>query len=86
MAFRKGISGNPKGRKVGSPNKVGNGLREMIAEFLDGEFENIKADFKKLEPKDRMKFYADLLQYGLPKLQAVSSTINFENMSDEQLD
>ncbi len=43
-------------------------------------------DFEQLEAKDRLKVYTDLLQYGLPKLQAVSNTIEFENMTDEQLD
>ncbi len=42
-------------------------------------------DFKKLNPKDRAKIYCDLLQYGLPRLQAVSNEFQFEQLTDEQL-
>lgn len=86
MAFKKGESGNPAGRPHGSANKASGQLRQMITDFLEQRFESIVQDFKQLEPKDRLKVYTDLLQYGLPKLQAVSNSIEFENMSDEQLD
>ncbi len=86
MAFKKGISGNINGRPKGSQNKAGGQLREVIANFLEQRFEDVVNDFEQLEPKDRIKVYTDLLQYGVPKLQAVSNAIEFEQMTDEHLD
>ncbi|HEV7332337.1 MAG TPA: DUF5681 domain-containing protein [Flavisolibacter sp.] len=85
MPFEKGISGNPAGRKPGSTNKSTAQLREIVNNFLSDNFEAVAESFKSLPAKDKVKAYVDLLQYGLPKLQAESSN-PFENMTDEQLD
>lgn len=86
MAFEKGKSGNPAGKPKGAKNKINQDLRQRITDFLNGEFATIAQDFKELEPKDKMRFYTDILQYGLPKLQTTSLEIDFESMTDEQLD
>lgn len=85
MPFKKGQSGNPNGKPPGAKNKIGIQLRETISNFLIDNFETIQNDFKKLNPKDRAKIYCDLLQYGLPRLQAVSNEFQFEQLTDEQL-
>jgi hypothetical protein len=82
MKFQDGNSGKPKGAK----NKIGLQLRETIAEFLSDNFSKVEADFHSLKPKERVRLYCDLLQYGLPKLQAVSLEFDFEKLTDEQLD
>ena len=86
MPFRKGQSGNIKGRTKGTPNKVTKHLRESITSFLENNFERIEIDFELLSPKDRVKFYCDLLQYGLPKLQTVQLETDFEHLTDIELD
>jgi hypothetical protein len=86
MAFKSGRSGNPTGRPKGAKNKAGKDLRILISNFLEQRFDKMIKDFDKLEPKDRLKVYTDLLQYGLPKLQAVSNEFNFEKLSEEELD
>jgi hypothetical protein len=86
MAFESGISGNPSGRPKGSRNKAGTELRELITGFLESRFEQVVSDFDQLKPKDRIKIYADLLQYGLPKLQAASATLNYDELSEAQLE
>lgn len=85
MPFKKGKSGNPKGKPKGTQNKATAQIRGMIESFLMDNFQTIVRDFNQLSPKDKAKLYCDLLQYGLPRLQAVSE-IPFERMTDDQLD
>ena len=59
----KGKTNNPNGRPVGSKNKVTAGLRERINDFLNDNWKDLQADFKKLEPKERLMFYEKLLQF-----------------------
>lgn len=80
--FQLGNSGKP----IGAKNKIGLQLRETIADFLSENFSKIVEDFHSLKPRDRVKLYCDLLQFGLPKLQSVSLGFDFEKLSDEQLD
>lgn len=86
MPFKKGSSGNVAGKPKGAKNKTGLQLRESINDFLAENFNKIVEDFGQLPPKDRTKLYCDLLQYGLPKLQAISTDISIEKLPDEQLD
>ena len=85
MKFQKGQSGNPEGRPKGAKNRVGKDLRDRIISFLSNEFENIQKDFEVLESRDRVKLYFYLLQYGLPKLQAVTTETQLEQLTDDQL-
>jgi hypothetical protein len=86
MAFEKGISGNPEGRPKGAVNRTSQQLREMISGFLEENFEKVVSDFGELKPKDRVKLYCDLLQYGLPRLQAVQIETEFDRLPDDQLE
>jgi hypothetical protein len=86
--FKPGQSGNPKGKPKGTVHNKR--LRQMISEFLHGNFSQVEDDFKKLRPKDRVRFYIDLLQYGAPKLQALNVTHDLQSQlknfaSDEEL-
>ena len=53
---------------------------------LEINFEKVVNDFEILKPRDRVKVYCDLLQFGLPRLQAVQLETEFERLPDEQLD
>lgn len=86
MGFKKGQSGNPKGKPLGAKNKTSEKLRATISSFLELEFKTIQKDFKTLSPKERAKLYADLLPFAVPKLQAMSLEMDFGKMSEEQLD
>lgn len=68
MGYKKGISGNPKGRKKGSKNKVTQEIRERLRSFIDDEYENILKDMKGLEPERRVDVFVKLLEYVIPKL------------------
>jgi hypothetical protein len=90
MGFQKGISGNSAGRPTGSKNVAGAGLRNLISDFLQENFEQVTSDFAQLEPKDKIKIFIDLLQYSVPKLQSTNVTNDLEQqlevLSDEQLE
>lgn len=80
--------GTPKtgGRKAGTPNKVTGTAKEWIAGLIDKNRAQIEKDLKKLEPKERLQMLEKLMQYVVPKQQAVSAKIDFSEMPDEVLD
>ena len=45
MKYKKGQSGNPKGKPKGAENKVAKELKEIIKEVLEKEFEIIEDNF-----------------------------------------
>jgi len=67
------------GREQGTPNRITEKMRCLITDFLSENFEQVKSDILELEPKDRVKFYIDLLSFGLPRLQNQSIEINQDN-------
>lgn len=78
MAFKKGQSGNPKGRPRGAKNKATNELREWVERLINDNLDTIANDIKELDPNDRVKFFLALLNYTLPKQQSVKAEINDE--------
>jgi hypothetical protein len=70
MPYTKGLSGNPNGRKKGVPNKITQDLRESLQTFLETNEANFQATFDQLEPKDKIRYYIDLLPFVVPKLQS----------------
>ena len=80
--------GTPKtgGRQAGTPNKVTTDLRTWVNDLLDSNRKQIVKDIKSLEPQQRIAAFEKLLSYALPKQQAVQATIDFDRLSDEQLD
>lgn len=82
----KGKTNNPNGRPKGKPNKATTDLRTWINKFIDDNRKQIKEDWLKLDPKDRMIMFEKLLKYTLPTLQATTLTTDFDKLTDEQLD
>ena len=66
------------GRAKGTPNRQTRELRERISEFLDTTFDEIVLTFNQLSPKDKIKYYLDIIQYSLPKLQSIEQNIEME--------
>lgn len=73
------------GRKVGTPNRVTAGVREWISALIDKNRRQIETDLESLDPKDRLQMLEKLMQYVVPKQQAVSANVDFNRLSDEQL-
>lgn len=86
MGLRKGMTNNPNGRKKGVPNKTTKDLREWVNTFLDRNTKQIEADWKALDPKERVLLFEKLLKYSLPTLQATKIETEFDKLSEEELD
>ena len=67
MPFKKGTSGNPKGRPVGSKNKLSNELLNSIHELVMDNMEQFREDLKELSPKDRIQAMIQMTKIILPK-------------------
>lgn len=79
--------GTPKtgGRVKGTPNKVTYSLKEWIISLIDKQRTQIGQDLQKLEPKERLQMIEKLMQYVIPKQAAQQVKLDFDSMTDEQL-
>lgn len=84
--MEKGKTNNPNGRPKGKPNKITQDVRGWLSAVIDKNRKQMERDLKALEPKDRLQMLEKLMQYVVPKQQAVSTEIDFTKLSDDQLD
>lgn len=74
------------GRQKGTPNKVASSVKEWLSTLIDKNRRQIEHDLKALDPRERLQMLEKLMQYVIPKQQAVSNSIEIEQLTDEQLD
>ncbi len=84
--FKAGQSGNPSGRPQGAKDKATKDLREKVKCFLDDNFDTVQSDFLKMDPVQRCQFYERLLKYAVPTMTNQSINLNYEEMTESQLD
>lgn len=68
------------GRQAGTPNKITGSLKGFITDLLNENREQIKEDLKAMRPKERIAAYLNMMQYVLPKQQAVSAEMDIEGL------
>jgi len=85
MKFQKGNSGNPAGRPK-SIREGQNEIREMLFNFMKANFNEVFTDLDTLSPKDRIRFYIQMLKHTEPRLAERAPMLNLDNATEEQLD
>ena len=78
-----GESGNPAGRAKGAKNKIRSTTKLWIKSLLENNRDQLEADFLKLDAKDRWIITERLLQYSVPKMQAVEAIVEIDQLTDE---
>lgn len=75
------------GRAKGTPNKTTSTVKEWLTQLVDSNRKQIEKDLKAMEPAERVKLFALLLNYIVPKQQAVSveATMQAEYQEMEKL-
>lgn len=73
------------GRIKGTPNKVTGTLKNWITDLINSNRLQMENDLQKLDPKDRLIFLEKLMQYVIPKQAAQQVKLDFESLTDEQL-
>ena len=63
------------GRKKGSKNKSNSKVKAQVQQLLDDNMDMVQHDLDQLEPKDRIKFLIDLMNYTMPKMKSVEATV-----------
>ena len=70
------------GRPKGAKNRTTYKTKEILADILENNIENVQKDLDSLEPKDRLNFLMNLASYVVPKLKSVevAGDISHHNM------
>lgn len=74
------------GRVKGTPNKVTGTLKGWITDLINSNRLQMEKDLEKLKPKDRLVFFEKLMQYVIPKQAAQQVKLDFDSLTDEQLE
>lgn len=78
MPFKKGQSGNPKGRPKGAKDKFPRAMKERVQALVDKLEQYVEDDINSLDPSERIRHYTNLLEYVIPKLQRTENEGHIE--------
>jgi len=79
MAYKKGESGNLKGKPKGIKNKTTEAARNLLLKLLDGQIQYVENEFDLLREsngKEYLKILATYLPYIIPKQTETQITVN----------
>jgi transposase len=60
------------GREKGTPNKVTADIKAWLVSLINKNKRQVEKDLEKLDPKDRLLMFEKLMQYVIPKMQAIT--------------
>lgn len=66
------------GRTKGVPNKTTLETKQWLQQLIDNNKDQFEKDLKKLAAKDRLSIIEKLMQYVIPKQQAISMDAQIE--------
>ena len=86
--FKKGESGNPKGRPRGNTGEKTKYIRDWITSLVGSNAQSLSENFKHLPSKEKWRVITQLMPYVIPKQTEtkVKADVNFSQLSDEQVD
>ncbi len=86
--YKPGETGNKQGRPKGSKNKVQAFTKLEISDFLTKYWPQIRRDFMKMEPAQRVQTFLKLISFVIPRPTEgnFNMTFNPENLSDNDID
>lgn len=86
--FKKGQTGNPKGRPRGSTSEKTRYIKEWALSLIGSNAQSMSENFKNLPSKEKWRVITQLLPYVLPKQTEarVKADVNFSQLSDEEVD
>lgn len=64
------------GREKGTPNKLTQEVKEILAEVVNKELLNVGEVLESLQPKERLEIVIKMLPYVTPKLRDVELNLN----------
>jgi hypothetical protein len=76
--YKKGQSGNLKGRPKGSKNKVNTELKNAIDLFLMNKMDEVEDLWDSLSPRAKSTFFMKLMPYVLPLAQKEDVEAEYE--------
>ena len=74
------------GRRKGTPNKITSNIREWLEKLINKNRLQIERDIKVLEPKERLQILEKFMSYTTPKMKSIETRVDFNQLTNEQLD
>jgi hypothetical protein len=91
MKFKKGESGNPKGKPLGAENHITKDIKQAYKELIENNVDNLTkwlSDIAKNNPEKAIYILINLSEYVIPKLGRIDSdlTTKGEKITQSQYD